>query len=380
MATSTTIRVRPTDQARRMKRLELTLVLAWWGIYGVFLTGQHLLFSAGLGVPLSIGGAAARALPGTVVWAGITLITFALARRFPIDRPPHVRHVLVHVVAGCVLAFTEVTIAFAIDQATQWFNQSFFQLFFNGFPSNIVYYWLLVGVGHGLQVYRRYRHREQHAILLEKRLAEAELHLLKTQLQPHFLFNTLHAISALMHRDVKAADRMLARLSELLRVTFEHVGTHEVTLREELDFLEPYVEIEKSRLGERLGFALDVQPDTLDAMVPHMILQPLVENALRHAIAPRAAPGSVVVAAQRAGDRLELRVRDDGAGSATGLRQGRGVGLANTRARLEALYGDDFRFDAASSPDGGFLAALSIPFHAAPVVDAAPAFQEAGTP
>ena len=375
------LRVRATDQSRRLRRLEVTLVLAWWGIYGVFLTGQHLLFSAGLGAPLSIAGAAARALPGTVVWAAITLITFALARRFPIDRPPHVKHVLVHVVAGCVLAFSEVSIAFAIDQATQWFNQSFVQLFFNGFPSNIVYYWLLVGVGHGLQVYRRYRQREQHALMLEKRLAEAELHLLKTQLQPHFLFNTLHAISALMHRDVKAADRMLARLSELLRVTFEHVSTQEVTLREELDFLEPYVEIEQTRLGDRLNFELHVAADTLDAMVPHMILQPLVENAVRHAIAPRAAPGTVSVDVQRAGDRLELRVRDDGSSTQPALRHAPGgVGLANTRARLETLYGEDFRFDAGMAPGGGFLAALSIPFHAAPVVDAAPSLQEAGTP
>jgi two-component system, LytTR family, sensor kinase len=371
------LRLRPTDQARRLRRLEFTLVLAWWGIYGVFLTGQHLLLSASMGVPLSVGGAAARALPGTVVWAGITLVTFALSRRFPIDQPPHVRHVLVHVIAGCLLALIEVTIAYAIDQVTGWFDGSFVELFFNGFPSNIIYYWLLVGVGHGIQVYRRYRQREQQALILEKRLAEAELHLLKTQLQPHFLFNTLHAISALMHRDVKAADRMLARLSELLRVTLEHVGTHEVTLREELDFLEPYVEIERARLGDRLDFTLDIAPDSLDAMVPHMILQPLVENAIRHAIAPRIATGHILVSSQRGGDRLELRVRDDGAGSPTPGRRAGGVGLANTRARLETLYGDDFRFDAGHAPGGGFLAALSIPFHAAPAIDVVPVPQEA---
>ena len=370
------IRIRPTEQGLRMRRLELTLVLAWWAIYGVFLTGQHLLLSASMGVPLSVGGALARSLPGTVVWAAITLVTFALARRFPIDQPPHVRHVLVHVVAGCLLALTEVGIAYAIDQVTSWFNGTFLQLFFNGFPSNIIYYWLLVGVGHGIEVYRRYRQREQQAVLLQKRLAEAELHLLKTQLQPHFLFNTLHAISALMHRDVRAADRMLARLSELLRVTFEHVGTHEVTLRDELDFLEPYVEIERTRLGDRLNFTLEVEPTTLDAMVPHMILQPLVENAIRHAIAPRAAPGHIAVVTERAGDRLEIRVRDDGPGVRANQRSG-GVGLANTRARLESLYGDEFRFDAGNPPDGGFLVALSIPFHAAPAVDAEPAYQEA---
>src|SRR5690606_20639505 len=172
----------------------------------------------------------ARALPGSVVWAGITLVAFALARHFPIDEPPHVRHVLVHISASATLALAEVAIAFGIDRVTGWFNSSFSDLFVNGFPPNVLYYWLLAGLGHGIEVYRRYRIREREALMLQKRLAEAELHLLKTQLQPHFLFHTLHAISALMHRDVRAADRMLTRLSELLRVTLEHVGTNEVSL------------------------------------------------------------------------------------------------------------------------------------------------------
>ncbi len=362
--------------ARRARRFEVTLVLAWWGIYGVFLTGQHLLLSRSMGVPLGVGEAAARALPGAAVWAGITLVAFALARRFPIDQPPHVRHVLVHIVAGVALALAEVTIAYGIDQITGWFSGTFLELFLTGFPPNILYYWLLAGVGHGVEVYRRYRQREQEALVLEKRLTEAELHLLKTQLQPHFLFNTLHAISALMHRDVRAADRMLARLSDLLRVTLEHVGTSEVALRDELDFLKPYVEIERTRLGERLSVTLDIAPDTLHATVPHMILQPLVENAVRHAIAPRAAAGHIVVRSRRTDGRLELQVIDDGTGQGS-VRHGTGVGLANTRARLETLYGDDFRFDAAPAPGGGFRAALSIPFRPAPATEPVPARQEA---
>lgn len=362
--------------SRPARRYEVILVLAWWGIYGVFLTGQHLLLSRSMGAPLSLGAAAARAVPGAIVWAGITLVAFALARRFPVDQPPHVRHVLVHIAASALLALFEVTIAYGIDQVTGWFGGSFAELFVNGFPPNVLYYWLLAGLGHGLEVYRRYRRREQEALLLQKRLAEAELHLLKTQLQPHFLFNTLHAISALMHRDVRAADRMLARLSDLLRATLEHVGTNEVALRDELDFLKPYVEIERTRLGDRLAVTLEIAPDTLHASVPHMILQPLVENAVRHAVAPRAAPGHIVVSSRRAGDRLELQVVDDGNGSGSG-RPGSGVGLSNTRARLETLYGTDFRFDARHAPNGGFRAALSIPFRAAPVEEPAALRQEA---
>src|SRR5690606_13907050 len=135
-------------------------------------------------------------------------------------------------------------------------------------------YWLLVGVAHGLNFYRRFRQREAHAALLRTRLAEAELHLLKSQLHPHFLFNTLHAISALMHRDVRAAERMLSRLSELLRAALDYSGTDTVTLDEELAFLEPYLEIERIRLGERLTVEYDVGAEARCAAVPHMILQP----------------------------------------------------------------------------------------------------------
>ena len=362
--------------SRRARRYEVRIVLAWWGIYGVFLTGQHLLLSRNMGVPLGLGDAAARALPGAVVWAGITLVVFALSRRFPIDEPPHVRHVLVHIVASIAVALSEVAVAFGIDQITGWFNGSFAELLMNGIPANVLYYWLLAGLGHGIEVYRRYRRQERESLVLEKRLAEAELHLLKSQLQPHFLFNTLHAISALMHRDVRAADRMLARLSDLLRVTLEHVGTSEVALRDELDFLKPYVEIERTRLGERMRVTLDIAPDTLHATVPRMILQPLVENAVRHAIAPRAAGGHIQVNSRRAGDRLELQVVDDGNGGGAG-RRGTGVGLANTRARLETLYGADFSFDAGPRPQGGFRAALSIPFRHAPVGEPGALRQEA---
>jgi LytS/YehU family sensor histidine kinase len=220
----------------------------------------------------------------------------------------------------------------------------------------------LVGVGHGLEYYRFYREREAHSAYLAARLAQAELEMLKSQLHPHFLFNTLHAISALMHRDVKAADRMIARLSELLRVALDYTGTQEVSLQEELAFLEPYVEIERVRLGDRLNVEYDIQPSVLEALVPHMILQPLVENAIRHGIAPRAQPGTVRIVARGRRDMLDLEVTDDGAGLAPGRSANGGVGLANTRARLEQMYGDRFNFEPRNVSGGGFRVALTIPF------------------
>ena len=283
-------------------------------------------------------------------------------RRFRIDTAPRTVPILVHVLAGSAISFTEVAITFTAHRAFGWYIDPFFELLVSVFPTNVVYYWLLVGVGHGLEYYRGLRQREAQNERLSRQLAQTQLHLLKTQLHPHFLFNTLHAISALMHRDVKAADRMLARLSQLLRVALDYTGTQEVSLEEELDFLEPYMEIEQVRLGDRLSVELDVDPYTLDARVPHMILQPLVENAIRHGIAPRAGPGRITIRAHGSSDTLHLEVRDDGPGLPAGKSANGGLGLANTRARLEQLYGDRFTFEPANAPDGGFRVAIRIPF------------------
>src|SRR5262249_32977164 len=155
---------------------------------------------------------------------------------------------------------------------------------------------------------------------LEARLAQAQLQALKSQLHPHFFFNTLHAISSLMRKDIEAADRMLTRLSDLLRLTLENVGAQETTLRQELDFLEGYLEIEQTRCRDRLQVKIEIEPETLDARVPNLILQPLVENAVRHGVAPRAAPGRIEISARRVGGKLEMQVRDNGAGLPTNNR------------------------------------------------------------
>lgn len=339
-------------------------MLGWWVLFGIFLTGQNLLYSASQG-GTSILAALTRAFVGAATWAVITLVAFVLSRRFPLDRSRRQWvSIGVHIVAGPALATFEVLVAYAMGRLS---NEpgTLNELFFTTFPTSFLMYWLLVAVGHGLEYYRRYRRREQHAARLRARLARAELHLLKNQLHPHFLFNTLHAISALMHKDVKAADRMLARLSELLRATLDHTGTQEVRLQEELEFLEPYLEIERARLGDRLQVDLDVDPALLGSFVPHMILQPLVENAIRHGIAPRSQPGRVRVSAHARGPRLVLEVSDNGPGAPPGRSLQSGLGLSNTRARLEQLYGDDFLFEPGNQPGGGFQVVLEIPLREA---------------
>ena len=199
---------------------------------------------------------------------------------------------------------------------------------------------------------------------LEAGLAEARLDALKLQLQPHFLFNTLHAISSLMHKDVDAADRMIARLSELLRGAIEKVGVQEVTLREELEFLSGYLEIEQTRFHDRLSIKQDIDPGALDARVPNLMLQPLVENAIRHGIEPKTGPGTITIRCVRDNGVLIFNIIDDGPGIAGGrtgtIREG--VGLSNTRSRLEHLYGDAHKLELVNTESGGVDVRLEIPY------------------
>jgi two-component system, LytTR family, sensor kinase len=241
-------------------------------------------------------------------------------------------------------------------------GQMFGLLVIGKLHANLLTYAVIVGAAHLIDYYRKYRDRELRSSRLEAKLARAELEVLKRQLHPHFLFNTLHAVSALMHRDVEAADRMLARLSDLLRLAMEDVGAQEVTLQHEMEFLERYLEIEQTRFADRLRVAVEVAPETLDALVPSLVLQPLVENAIRHGIASRAGGGRLEIRAARDGSALRLEVRDDGPGFPGGVPPKTGVGITNTRARLEQLYGREHRFEMRNRPEGGLEILLLVPF------------------
>ncbi|HMV49826.1 MAG TPA: histidine kinase, partial [Blastocatellia bacterium] len=188
------------------------------------------------------------------------------------------------------------------------------------------------------------------------------LQALKMQLQPHFLFNTLNSISALQLTDVETANRMTARLGDFLRLTLDNAGTQEVTLRQEMEFLRGYLEIEQLRFQERLQVTFDLTPEALEARVPNLILQPIVENSIRHGIAPVSEAGRIEVRAARQNGHLELSVRDDGPGIVAGESGKDGIGLANTRSRLQQLYGDAHRLDIENAAGGGLLVKMTIPF------------------
>ncbi|HYB96980.1 MAG TPA: sensor histidine kinase [Vicinamibacterales bacterium] len=304
-------------------------------------------------------------------WAGLTPAILWLTHRFPFDRAGWKVAIPAHIAGVVVMTSAHVVLTVALRMATYWaigesldtwLHEAQEMLFLN-FDWEMMTYWTIVGAGTALRYLHEARARELNAAQLETRLVEARLHTLQRQMQPHFLFNTLNTISALMHRDVDAADAMIARLSDLLRMSLHKVGVQQVPLKEELDFLSKYLEIEQTRFRDRLTVVFDIQADTLHALVPNLLLQPLVENAIKHGIGPRPTPGRITVRARRSGALLELDVQDNGVGlSAARLTDfNRGVGLSNTRSRLDHLYGSLHRFEFRQPAEGGLLVCIAIP-------------------
>jgi two-component system, LytTR family, sensor kinase len=304
-------------------------------------------------------------------WAILTPGIIWLARRFPFERRAWKLSMVVHI-GGVVIAtllhvaltvMSRMAIFAVIQEPSSPWQVEAQRMFFLNFDWEMMTYWAIIGLSHTLWYQREAYERARRAIQLETHLVEAQLQALQRQLQPHFLFNTLNTISALMHRDVDAADNMIAKLSDLLRISLQTVNVQETSLKAELDFLSKYLEIEQTRFRDRLTVVFDVRPDTLDALVPNLILQPLVENSIKHGIAPRVSPGRIEIRSRRVGSLLELEVRDDGMGlSAARLSDfNRGVGLTNTRSRLQHLYGSDHRFEFRQPAGGGLQVLIAIP-------------------
>jgi two-component sensor histidine kinase len=230
---------------------------------------------------------------------------------------------------------------------------------------NIPIYWVIVSLAHALRYYRHSRERERSARELEGRLTAAKLEALRMQLHPHFLFNTLNAISTLVHRDPDAADEMIANLSELLRATLD-TTEQEIPLRGELEFLDRYLEIQRARFGERLQVEKRVDPGLMNALVPTLILQPVVENAIRHGLEPQTGQGILQLEARSEAGQLLLIVRDNGAGLEGDTAPTKGIGITNTRSRLTELYGASASLSLANVPSGGCEVRIGIPYHENP--------------
>ena len=300
------------------------------------------------------GGALAFNLFFYWIWAALVPVIVWLGRRFPANRLVSLPVHLVCAVLATSLQLLLMAPIHALFSGKGLLLERVFQL---NFHSSLPTYVVILVASWALD-------RERRAAELEAGLARARLEALQRQLDPHFLFNALHAVSSLMYDNVRAADAMLSRLAELLRRSLARGGAAEVTLAEELELLRDYLAVEELRLDERLRVAEDVDPAALAVRVPPLSLQPLVENAVRHAVAPRPTGGSIAIAARRDGDDLCIDVVDDGPGlPPDGVREG--IGLANTRARLAALYGPRGRMSLAPAGAAGVRAILRVPWRTA---------------
>lgn len=363
------------------RHLRWAAVLAAWTLLAVIDATQAGFYMRLREPHLGWTDAVERAVPVWAIWALLTPVVFAAAARFPLDRGDLRRVLPVHLAAALAtvsawaLAATAVAVGLGwpADYGYTW-ETMLGRYLGRRLHLNLLIYAALVGAHHALEYRRRLQEREAAAAELRTRLAEAQLQSLRTQLQPHFLFNTLNAVSVLaLKGETQCVVRMLSRLSELLRLTLDGAPGQEVSLRQELSVLERYVDIERVRFADRLEVRVDAAPVTHDALVPALLLQPLVENAIRHGIAQTVGAGRVHVRAERRGGRLWMEVRDTGPGFPPAGVQREGIGLANVRARLACLYADEGRFTLENAPEGGAVVTVEVPFRiAAPAVEPGP--------
>jgi two-component system, LytTR family, sensor kinase len=354
----------------------LAIIFASWTLIGFLSGGRHYLMGYQTGVAERWGEAILSILISYAwPWALVTPLILYLADRFPLRdrriRPRLLFHLSLSLFLGLLTTMVEV-IANGLLLNDGVKLRALIGDFLNSLRFclhiEIMTYWAIIGIRQGFVWYYGSKERELESARLQLKVSEieaglkhAQLDALKMQLRPHFLFNTLNTISVLMTEDVDAARRMLFKLSDLLRATLK-TSDHEITLRQELDLLRLYLEIEQTRFHGRLTVKMNIDPDALNAVAPTLILQPIVENAIKHGIAPRSAPGVVEISAARNNGAVELRVSDSGSEMAD-LDPGKpaGVGLANVRARLEKLYPGSSRFEMRKGELGGMEIFLSIP-------------------
>jgi signal transduction histidine kinase len=305
-----------------------------------------------------------------VMYFAVSGISYAMHRRGWAWRrmlPVHLALLpLLAVVQAALFAGLGYRLALHFRFTPRPFAATFLTALGSNWPYDLVFYIAVAGGALALFNYRRFREKERLAGDLQSQLAAAQLQSLRMQLQPHFLFNVLNTISSYIYENPDTAVKIVARLSELLRVSLDSQQQSFMPLGQELRIVEKYLEIEQLRFSDRLQARISIPDDLRQAQVPSFLLQPLLENAMRHGISGQIAGGTVEIAARRAGEMLELRVADDGVGCRSDCLQASGIGLRNTRSRLEKLYGREYRFQAGNRNGGGFAVEISIPFRLEP--------------
>jgi two-component system, LytTR family, sensor kinase len=361
-----------------LRRSELLVVFAFWTFLALLSAANAVLDPRARGLESALSsGPVALAFAEWYLWAALTPVIFWLGGRFNVERSNWGSRLALFLGVGFIiamgvemlLAYLRAEFVFPMRRRPFGFSPMLgvTRLFW---LDDLMVYIAVLAASFARTYFLRYRARQEEAVrlqaqtaLLQAELAEARLSALQTQLNPHFLFNTLHAVSSLVERDPRGVRRMIARLSDLLRFTLERTDQQEVVLEQELAFLERYLEIMQIRFQGRLQVEQHLDAGVTNALVPTLILQPLVENAVKHGVSKVDASGRIEISARRVGDRLVLAVRDNGPGLDGGEAREEGVGLGNTRARLEQLYGTAQSLTLREPAEGGLIAEVTLPYH-----------------
>jgi signal transduction histidine kinase len=337
------------------------LPIAAWIIVGLVFTSQLHFFAARAGGKMSWVDSLVWEIPRWLLWAFFAPFVTMLARKYPVHKENAAKRIALHTFFGAVFSLIHLILFVLIFHAIRtWMGDhgklydTFQFAFALDFHVGIAVYWLLF-------LLRQSRDSEQRIARLHAELSQAQLQALKMQLHPHFLFNTLNSISSYLRKDVEIADEMIGRLGDFLRLTLQNSGAQEIQLQQELNFLKQCLEIEQLRFQDRLHTDFDVAPDTLTALVPNLILQPIVENAVRHGVSAKSGTGMIKLIAKRQDAKLQITISDNGPGIQGQLNQG--IGITSTRNRLEQMYGAHGIFQITNQHEGGTIAILEIPFH-----------------
>ena len=339
-----------------------------WGFVGLVLTLELYFNQRAFTNSVDVGDIAITQFGRAAMWALMSPFILTLRERVPLNSGRWIGGILFHILFSFVVMATyylgrieAYALLFGPYKEGFWYTAD--RGFYGHNFVDMACYWAVLAFGYGSELQRKYRNEEIRAAQLESRLIEAELKALREQIKPHFLFNTLNTISAII-RDGKneLAVTLIARLGSLLRMSLDGNRENESTLRAEMDFMDRYVEIQKARFPDRLSVDISVEEPTLRARVPWLLLQPLVENAILHGVAPKSGPGKVEILARLERGQLHLEVRDDGPGLPENRSIVEGLGLANTRARLSKIYGDAGRMTIRNRPEGGIAVEVALPF------------------
>jgi sensor histidine kinase YesM len=351
---------------RRWGRVWFIGFVLWTLLAFLSAAGAHV-YMASMGTPISWAQLMAWNVTISFIWSLLTPVAYELARRYTFDRTNWKLSLPIHIVASVVVTFVGALALVLVNPLVTWTkepNVPFFAHVLSRTFMDIPRYWYVVLITLAIAFYGKYQERQLRSSQLEAQLAQAQLEVLKIQLEPHFLFNTLNSIAALARHDGEAAEHMTLQLADLLRMSLDGIGVHEAPLHQELMFLQKYIDIQQVRFHDRLRVETQIDPRTLDTLVPNLILQPLVENAIRHGIGPRRAPGLIRISTWRDHDDVWMEIRDNGVGftRGRGVMPPEGVGLRNTRGRLQQLYNEDHAMVLEDAPGGGCTVKIRVPY------------------